>query len=465
MKKVLALALVLALLGIPLPVQAEESPIPIATAQELAAIAQDPAGSYVLTADIDMTGVVWKPLDFTGTLDGAGHSILNLTVSEFGDTTAKSFDGNYNVYDTYFAGLFGTLKNATVRNLNLVNVRAVLSSDTPCFLGGLAGYSELSTISGCYVQGTLELRAHDRMFGVAGVVGYGNGTVESSTADVTLILTDTDKKTLDESFLGGIFSTGFMDVKDCYVTIDGYCSDYGYVHTGGITGMYLQYPLGSGRTGYITGNHVTGRITFFEANSDRRAYCRAMAGEVLAFDYKIEHNTQEFTRDEKWEYGTELRPDPCATPVLTSKTVPAGCDTYGYTEYTCQSCGYTYRDRFTPFAHRVISWQVVTPATVTETGVSLGICNGCGKEFTRTDPVLEHVPTQPPTTPAPTTPAPTPAPTPASTEPPAPVPTAPAQAPSGLEDPALPFFLVLLALLCALAGVLICLRFKPRRHR
>ena len=60
---------------------------------------------------------------------------------------------------------------------------------------------------GCTVTGCLELRAHDRMFGVAGVVGYGSGTVEGCTVDVTLICTDTDPNTKDEQFMAAVFST------------------------------------------------------------------------------------------------------------------------------------------------------------------------------------------------------------------------------------------------------------------
>ena len=82
------------------------------------------------------------------------------------------------------------------------------------------------------------------MFGVGGFVGYGSGTLESCQGDFTLICTDTDAQTRDEQFMGGAYAAGHLNVKDCTVAIDGYDSDHGYVHNGGLVGMYIFYPAG-----------------------------------------------------------------------------------------------------------------------------------------------------------------------------------------------------------------------------
>ena len=397
------LALLLALLLLPLPVMAAEGTVEIYTAQQLAAIADDPAGSYVLMADLDMTGIAWKGLDFTGTFDGNGHIIANLCPQLPGDTLEPSYDGNSKPYDTTYYGLFATLKGAQVRNLQLLNVRAVVESDVPVFLAGLAGYSLDSTITNCTVTGCLELRAHDRMFGVAGMVGYGSGTVENCTVDVTLICTDTDRTTKDEQFMAAVFATGFMDVLGCTVNIDGYSSEYGYAHNGGITGMYMQYPLGAGKRGKLMGNTVTGKISFFEWNNDRRAYCAAEAGEVLAYAKDIKDNTCDFIRDEHKEYDTELRPEMCENAVYSEAVTPFACGKPGYTEFTCKTCGYRYKDNYTLPDHTLSEWTVSVPATVEAVGVEEASCTGCGFRFTRE---LEKLPPPETTVPAETEPAP-----------------------------------------------------------
>ena len=294
MKRCLSLVICLVLLFAMMPpVYAEEesSAVEIYTVEDLQSIQNDPSGHYVLMNDLDLTGVEWFSPDFCGTFDGNGHAILNLYLSRPGPSKPESFDGNLLSYETDYVGLFGTMQNAEVKNLNLINVRGLVEIDTPCFLAGIAGYFQESTIFNCTVTGTLELRAHDRMFGIGGIAGFGGiGLIENCNVDVTLICTDTDAATKDEQFLGGVYATGFVDVKDCIVTIDGYGSEHGYAHNGGIVGMFMQQPYGMKIMGKLTGNKVYGKITFFEDNRDRRAYCRPIAGEILAFSHSTAKN-------------------------------------------------------------------------------------------------------------------------------------------------------------------------------
>jgi len=389
LRRILPLLLVLCILS---PgAAATETPTPITTAEELASM--EPEGSYILMADLDLTGMDWKPIDFRGHFDGNGHALLNLTLTQFGEKRADSWDGNRKNYDTVYAGFFGTLIDAEVKNLQLINVRGTLESTEPAFLGGLAGYAENTTIENCTVSGCLELRAHDRMFGVGGIVGFGSGYVKDCQADVTLITVDTDAQTKDEQFLGGIYGTGFMDVIDCRVVIDGYVSEHGYVHSGGLVGMYMDYPFGKTRIGTLSGNDVKGKITFFEDNTSRRAYCAPFAGENLVDWYSITDNTEEFTRDERMDYTLELRPEMCENPEYTQTVVASTCTQYGYTIFQCTGCGYCYADQYTPLQHTVTKWTVTKEATVDAEGESEGACDHCGTILSRTEPKLEPVPT------------------------------------------------------------------------
>ncbi len=382
---------VMLLLALAMPVWAEDAPTEIYTPEDLAAMANAPSGSYMLMEDLDMEGITWNCFDFSGTLDGNGHSILNLSVTQSGENTETALDGNQKEYPAVYAGLFAKLEGAEVKNLNLVNIRALVETDQPCFLGGIAGYSMDSFVSGCTVTGQLELRAHEGILGVAGVLGYGLGTIDGCTVDVTLICVDTDAQTSDEQFLGGAFATGFMSVTDSNIRLDAYISEHGFVHSGGVAGMLLQYPIGMGKSSQITGNTVDASITFFEHSAKRRAYCGEVVGELLKtmnFNYGINNNTKTLRKNEVKTYDTELRPEKCANPHYTENVVASDCQNYGYTEYTCDTCGYSFRDHYQPHAHTVHQWTTEKAATESETGLSTGICDVCGETVERVDPVL-----------------------------------------------------------------------------
>lgn len=402
--------LLLALLLLPMPTRAEEAPTEIHTADQLLAIANDPSGSYILMADLDMTGVEWESPDFSGSFDGNGHAILNLTLSSTGSALADTYDGNAKAYQTACAGFFATMTDAQVKDLRLVNVRGVIESDMPCFVGGIAGYLDNSTVENCQISGTLELRAHDRMFGMGGIAGYGTGEIAGCNTNMTLICVDTDAATKDEQFLGGAYGAGFIQVTDCQIRLDAYISEHGYVHSGGITGMFLYYPLGDGQTGRIRNNHVAGKITFFEDNSDRRAYCDPFIGEIMVFSaFYLDGNTHDFTEDEQRDYTRELRPEMCENPVYTQTVTEGACTDFGCTTYTCQGCGYSYTDHYTLPVHTLTKWVTLEDATEEAEGLAESACDLCGEKFRR---VVEKLPPSPSETDSPVTEAPTDSPAP-----------------------------------------------------
>lgn len=374
--------------------QEQETAVEIWDAEGLRAIAEDPFGTFFLAADIDMSGETWTPFAFHGSLDGGGHSVLNLTIREIGTAVRVTYDGNMKPYDTYFAGLFDEMEGAQIRNLNLVNLRVDVETDLPCFIGGIAGYMENSSIEDCAVQGILQLKAHDRMFGVGGVIGFGCGGVKDTKADVTLVCTDTDKSTKDEQFMGGICAAGYPDINGCSVAISGFVSDHGYVHNGGLIGLYQFYPRGVQYRGSVADNSVTGKITFFEDNRDRRAYCSAFVGEFMSRRLEYDRNEDDFIRDEVFTYDTDLVPHACGNPVIREEVTAPGCE-FGYTTYICETCGYQETDHYTLKAHDY-EWTILKDASVEEEGLREGVCKLCGQTAQEAIPTVVPEPTENP---------------------------------------------------------------------
>ena len=336
------------ILFLPISVKADEA-VEIRTADDLLKMAENPGGSYRLTTDIDMRDVTWVPMDFTGVFDGGGYALLNVKIRSTGGKKETTIDGNRVEYETDCSGFFASLRGARVSNLRLLGIDIALETAEPTFAGGIAGYMEDSTISGCVVRGKASLESSGHSIGLGGVAGFGSGAIENTKADMTLIINDTDTEYKEEQFMGGAYAAGFIDLRGNEIKIDGYDSDHGYVHNGGLVGMYILYPEDSDYMGYITENAVNGRIRFFEDNEDRRAYCEAYIGEIMnwSFESDDEFSEEGFVRDEVFDYDKVLLPHDCSDPQYeTTVTEPSETE-IGFTLFRCKECGYSFLGDYT----------------------------------------------------------------------------------------------------------------------
>ena len=367
------------LLLLPLPARAEAAqPVVINDAAGLLAMAQQPEKDYVLGANIDMSGVDWTPFAFTGTLDGAGYTIYNLTLSQPGEETRITYDGRHRGYHTYFAALFSSV-SGTVTNLNLLNVKADLTTDQPYFLSGIAGYLAKGTIENCSVTGRLKITSTAQQCGAAAIAGFGRGLIKGCTVDAEITMITINPEVYCEEYLGGVLSNGFADVENCTVKLRGYTSVRGYVHNGGLVGLDDVNPKDKQYAGFVRGCSVDAVISFFEDVADRRAYCKAYVGEIQNPDLLVVgNNTVNFESRESKDFSQMLLPDMDADPTYDAVVTAPHCKAFGYTTYTNPKTGYSYTDNYTAPAHKPGEWQVITPATLDREGTQRQSCAECG---------------------------------------------------------------------------------------
>ncbi|MBR1659647.1 MAG: Ig-like domain-containing protein [Oscillospiraceae bacterium] len=322
----------------------------------LHAIASQPGGSFRLTADLDLGALDWTPLPFSGSLDGGGHTLYNLRVTRAGKELRTTGDGNLKPYDTSFAGLFSVLEGATVQNLNLAGANVSVDAQNHCFAGLLAGGMFDSSVRGCVLEGRVRLNNYAVNAGVGGVAGYGSGTVADCDVTAELVFEDRNFDARCEEFLGGVLACGIGELTGNRVWIDGWDSCHGYVHNGGLVGMYYHCGM-EAPAGAVSNNFIRGQITFFEDNWDRRAYCSAVIGETLSYPAAQLDNESEFTSNEVWEYDRVLLPEQCETPEYAETVTPPGCGDWGCTEHRCAVCGYGWTDDYTPPRHTPGDWE------------------------------------------------------------------------------------------------------------
>lgn len=113
----------------------------------------------VLTKDIDLEGAAWEPIgnstaSYAGEFDGKGHTVSGLNVGK---------DAGY------YAGLFGYLSGATVKNLGVVD--GSVTAENSIAVGGIAGWAEEgTTITNCFFAGSVSGNQT-----VGGIAGQNNG--------------------------------------------------------------------------------------------------------------------------------------------------------------------------------------------------------------------------------------------------------------------------------------------------
>ena len=162
--------------------------------------------------------------------------------------------------------------------------------------------------------------------------------------------------------------------------------------------MYIVYPKAFKRDGYIKNTTLSGFITFFEHNNNRRAYCEERCGEVMDWYFSSSGNKFTFKRDERTKYDVNLLPHgDCKNPDFEVTTVEATCRDAGYTLHTCKTCGYTEKDNYVLSAHKLPdTYETITESTLTTQGVGEYTCTECGAKIRKALPTLTPVPTEKP---------------------------------------------------------------------
>lgn len=151
----------------------EKSTYHITDVDSLNYIRTDPSANYILDNDIDLSqSGNWEPIGvFTGSLDGNGHKISNLSMS------VNSPDDDYSGYGFIYA----TIDGASIKNLTLENVTIqIASSGNQTSVGGLVGRAIHSTIDNCSVSGTIEVLASGSTLYLGGIVGYSESATISN---------------------------------------------------------------------------------------------------------------------------------------------------------------------------------------------------------------------------------------------------------------------------------------------
>ncbi|MEN6307419.1 MAG: GLUG motif-containing protein, partial [Anaerohalosphaeraceae bacterium] len=270
-----------------------EDPYQIWTAEQMNTIglnAPDWNKHFKLMADIDMsvyTGTQYNIIGnsdtkFTGVLNGNEHAIRNLAY-----TTGNAVD---------CIGLLGRIENAFIQNLGLENVS--LSSEGKN-IGGLVGWNDSSTLSACYMSGSVNGIGH-----VGGLVGRNDsGSLTACHAAGSVSGTNA---------IGGLAGGNYSgSLENCYATgsVSG-TGNYvggviGYNTKGKLTSCYTAASVGD------TGSYVGGLVGWNSTGSTvTSCFWDAQASGISTSAAGTEKTTEEMKKlstfiSEGWDFTNE----------------------------------------------------------------------------------------------------------------------------------------------------------------
>lgn len=170
---------------------------------DLQSMGADPGCDYVLANDIDASDTVnWNEgsgfmpvgddsTSFSGTFDGAGHTITDLYI---------------NRPTTVGVGLFSVVSGATITDVTLAGVDVTAQG----FAGALIAGAESSTITNCHVAGAVAVTTDSAAGGFAAMLMNGS-TLSGCSADCVV--------TGPSNFMGGLVGALYAgNIAGCYAS-------------------------------------------------------------------------------------------------------------------------------------------------------------------------------------------------------------------------------------------------------
>lgn len=186
---------------------------------------------FMLANDITLSKE-WTPINasggYFGTLDGNGHTIYNLTVSE----------------NSSNAGLFSVLNGGEIKNLAIEgNIKSKNN------VGLFAGKLENATVSGCIALGSVYASSSN----AGGISGINNGIIENCLSSVNSVFAPVNA--------GGISGSGSGKIQKSVSAVSSVTAD---MYAGGISGINSGEISSSVSVNMVTESLLTynsGRIT------------------------------------------------------------------------------------------------------------------------------------------------------------------------------------------------------------
>lgn len=211
-------------------------------------------GNFVLDSDIDLIGINFDPIgssdcEFSGSFDGQGHIIRNLSIN-------RPINNN--------VGLFGSVYSSNIKNIGLENVNLIGLS----LIGALSGVIRDSNISNSYSTGTVNGGGDY----IGGLIGSSSGTkIDNCYSTTTVHGNNNVGGLVGYGAHNGVIGSGALQTIISNSYSNGNVSGKWYV--GGLIGINFWSSIFDSRaTGNVNGQRsIGGFVGFVDEGTIRRS--------------------------------------------------------------------------------------------------------------------------------------------------------------------------------------------------
>ena len=190
-----------------------------------------------IITDINLAGYKWKPIHYSGDIDGQMHTIANMTIIEKKPTsdteepyygflagvsgqTIKNIvfqDPMISCPNGYYGVLAGGVLSSTIKNVGVNNANIIEYSSEPFISiynvygvagGGLFGHIELTRVDNCYSTGNITSRNPNPING--GLVGYARNLSSFNNCYSSVKITANGGKGSISAYADG------LSMRNCY---------------------------------------------------------------------------------------------------------------------------------------------------------------------------------------------------------------------------------------------------------
>ncbi len=199
-------------------------------------------GNYILMADIDMSSINWTPQDFSGKLDGNGHTIKGLKNSLFKNLTGATIENislsDVNINNTSDKNQLGALAKKSSGGTNISNVSVsgtVVDSTGTNSVGGLIGEASNTEIKNVSANVNITSNGY-RIGGIIGGGVGGNVAISNSSFSGNIIGQNNSTKSHSGGIVGEDWS-GNLTIDNCSSTGSISSNSTTNASAGGIIGL------------------------------------------------------------------------------------------------------------------------------------------------------------------------------------------------------------------------------------